>query len=215
MRKLILKMSVSLDGFVCGPNGEIDWIFKSIDSESTNWVVESIRQAGIHIMGSRTFQDMAAYWPYSKEPFAAPMNEIPKIVFSRKGTVKLQHKELTTSALEDAERSRKAGSYETSSSKKLLEEWENSKVAGGDLADEIMYLKKQNGKDILAHGGASFAQSLVIHNLIDEYRLVIHPVSLGKGQALFSTLPKPMDLQLISTKSFASGIIANVYKPQK
>ena len=213
MRKLILKMSVSLDGFVCGPNGEIDWIFKSIDAESTNWVVESIRQAGVHIMGSRTFQDMAAYWPYSKEPFAATMNEIPKIVFSRKGTVKLQHKELTTSALKDAERSRKAGSYETSSSNKLLEEWENSKVAAGDLVEEISKLKKQNGKDILAHGGTSFAQSLVMHDLIDEYRLVIHPVSLGKGQALFSALPKPMDLILISSRSFASGVIANIYRP--
>ena len=213
MRKLILKMSISVDGIVCGPNGEIDWIFKKIDEESTNWVVESIRQAGVHIMGSRTFQDMAAYWPYSKEPFATPMNEIPKVVFSRKGAVKLQNKELTTTALKDAERYRKDGSYETSSPNNLLEEWQNSKVASGDLVEEISNLKNQSGKEILAHGGVSFAQSLVKHNLIDEYRLVIHPVSLGKGQALFAALSKPLELKLVSTKSFASGIIANVYSP--
>lgn len=215
MRKLILKMSISLDGFVCGPNGEIDWIFKTMDGEAANWVVETLWQAGVHIMGSHTFNDMASYWPYSKESFAAPMNEIPKVVFTRKGIVKHKNIELTTSALNDAERFRKPGSYETSSSKDLLEEWENSKVASGDLVEEISNLKKQSGKDILAHGGASFAQSLVMHDLIDEYRLVIHHVSLGKGQALFSTLPKPMELKLISTRSFASGLITNVYKPQK
>ena len=99
MRKLILKMSVSLDGFVGGPNGEIDWVFKSYDAGATDWEVEALWNAGIHIMGSRTFQDMAAYWPTSTEPFAPPMNEIPKAVFSRTGTIATA---ATTRALEDA-----------------------------------------------------------------------------------------------------------------
>jgi len=215
MRKLILKMSVSIDGFVCGPNGEIDWIFKSMDNEASNWIVETLRQAGVHIMWSRTFMDMAAYWPYSKEVYAAPMNEIPKVVFSRKGIVKIIDKELTTTAFKDAVSSRKTGSFETSSSKGLLEEWHNSKVAAGDLVEEISNLKKQGGKDIIAHGGASFAQSLVKHNLIDEYRLVIHPVSLGTGRSLFSALTKQTDFKLKGTTTFDSGIIANIYRPVK
>ncbi len=78
MRQLILKMSVSVDGFVGGPNGEIDWIFKSYDAGATAWEVDALWQAGVHIMGSRTFQDMAAYWPTSTEPYAAPMNENPE-----------------------------------------------------------------------------------------------------------------------------------------
>src|SRR5882762_6043023 len=95
-RKLILKMSVSVDGFVGGPNGEIDWIFKSMDDKAAAWTLDKIWQAGVHIMGSRTFYDMAAYWPYSTEPFAAPMNEIPKMVFSKKAVIEPLSDALTT-----------------------------------------------------------------------------------------------------------------------
>ena len=72
---------------------------------------------------------------------------------------------------------------------------------------------KEPGKDILAHGGASFAQSLVEKNLIDEYRLVILPVVVGKGKALFTRLSKPTDLKLISSTIFSGGVIANIYRP--
>src|ERR1700748_503250 len=102
MRKLILKMSVSVDGFMAGPHGEIDWLFKSMDQGATAWVMDLLRQTGLHIMGSRTFHDMASWWPYSSEPFAAPMNEIPKAVFSRSGSIKPISRELTSQALKDA-----------------------------------------------------------------------------------------------------------------
>src|SRR5438309_1107322 len=85
MRKLILRMQISLDGFVSGPEGEVRWIFDSMDDGLTRWTVGTVSRAGLHIMGSRTFSDMAAYWPTSDEPIAAPMNLIPKMVFSRKG----------------------------------------------------------------------------------------------------------------------------------
>src|SRR5882724_10551515 len=101
MRTLILKMSISIDGFVGGPNGEIDWIFKSLDDGAIKWTLASVRNAGVHIMGSRTFYDMRAHWPTSTEPFAAPMNEIPKVVFARRG---LQSDAPTTQALKDAAR---------------------------------------------------------------------------------------------------------------
>jgi dihydrofolate reductase len=78
-------MSVTLDGFVSGPNGEIAGMFKNISEDATAWTVDKILQTGAHLMGRKTFNDMAAYWPNSSEVFAAPMNEIPKIVFSRKG----------------------------------------------------------------------------------------------------------------------------------
>src|SRR6266568_236338 len=86
MRELVLKMSMSVDGFVGGPSGELDWIFPSFDDTLTAWQVERVWEAGLHIMGSRAFRDMKAYWPRSKSPFAAPMNAIPKAYFSRGGT---------------------------------------------------------------------------------------------------------------------------------
>src|SRR5580704_1945586 len=85
MRKLMMKMSISVDGFVGAANGEIDWIFKTTDEEATAWIVGLCRESGLHIMGSKTFHDMASYWPTSTEAFAAPMNEIPKAVFTKKG----------------------------------------------------------------------------------------------------------------------------------
>lgn len=62
--------SISLDGFVGGPNGEVDWIFRTTAPDSTEWVVDTLRKAGTHVMGSRTYYDMAALWPYSDRPFA-------------------------------------------------------------------------------------------------------------------------------------------------
>ena len=85
MRQLVLQMQITVDGFVAGPNGENDWVFKTLDDAADAWIVEQVWKAGVHIMGSRTFKDMASYWPSSTEVFAAPMNEIPKAVFTRSG----------------------------------------------------------------------------------------------------------------------------------
>src|ERR1700722_19764642 len=101
MRKLILKMSITLDGFVGGADGNIDWLFKTTDQEARQWIADTIGQVGVHIMGSRTYADMAAYWPASTDILAAPMNQIPKVVFSRTKDPKLS---ATTKALEDANR---------------------------------------------------------------------------------------------------------------
>jgi dihydrofolate reductase len=211
MRKLILKMSVSIDGFVGGPNGEIDWILKTIDESVTVWTLDSLWAAGVHIMGSRTFYDMASYWPYSTEPFAAPMNQIPKVVFSKKGLVESFTEDFTTTAFKNASDS--PGVDEMKQLSPGAESWTEPTVAIGDLIEEITLLKQQPGKDILAHGGAGFARSLVKTGLIDEYRLLTHPVILGKGLPLFSDLLKPVDVKLISTSLFNSGAVAHVYRP--
>ena len=91
--------------------------------------------------------------------------------------------------------------------------WTNAQVATGDLTEEINRLKQQPGKDILAHGGAGFAQSLIKAGVVDEYHLPIHPVALGKGLPIFAGLSKPINLNLISTTVFKTGIVANVYRP--
>jgi dihydrofolate reductase len=185
MRKLILKMQVSVDGFVNGPNGELDWVFTSMDSKLTEWIVNTLWQAGVHIMGAATYKDMAAFWPNPSvqppehKPFAAPMNEIPKVVFSK--------------TLKEAT-------------------WADTTIARGDLRDEITRLKQQPGKPIVAHGGARFAQSLARLDLIDEYALVTHPVALGGGSPLFMDLPRMLDLKLESATPFPSGVVAHVYR---
>jgi dihydrofolate reductase len=213
MRKLILKMSLSADGFVGGPNGEIDWIFRSMNDETTLWTMETLWQTGVHIMGSRTFHDMASYWPSSDEPFAAPMNEIPKIVFTRKGYIEPTTDVLTTNALKDA-RINSEGLFNTADTISLhASSWTHVTVATGDLATEIAKLKQQEGKFILAHGGAGFAQSLISTGLVDEFRLLIHPVILGKGLPAFSAVTAPLDLKLESSTTFKTGVIANVYIP--
>lgn len=215
MRKLVLKMSISADGFVSGPNGQIDWIFRSMDEGASAWTVNILWQAGVHIMGSRTFHDMASYWPASSEVFAAPMNEIPKVVFTRKGFIEPTSLELTTRAFEDA-RVNSEGLFNTSDTVSLhAATWVHAAIATDDLETEIKRLKDQDGKFILAHGGAGFAQSLVKSGLIDEYRLLIHPVILGKGLPLFSTAIEPFDLKLENSITFKTGIIANTYIPVK
>lgn len=187
MRKLVLKMSVTVDGFVCGANGELDWFHRYSDEDGRSWIEKCLWDAGVHIMGRNTFDSMAGYWPTSSDSLAAPMNEIPKVVFTRQA-------ELDTT--------------------KYLNSWSDALVAT-DLVADLAKLKQQAGKFILAHGGASFAQDLVHHDLIDEYRLVIYPVILGKGKSLFSKAQKEFDLRLINSIPYPSGIIINTYQREK
>lgn len=211
-RKLVLKMSVSLDGFVAGPDGEIDWIFRTSGGDSMGWVLDTLREAGVHIMGSRSYYDMAAFWPCSDMPLAAPMNEIPKVVFSKTGIGDGTRVDWTSPALAEA-KARNAERRGVTPTAAVLRSWAEPTVARGDLAEEILRLKEQPGNFILAHGGARFARSLVASGLIDEYRLGIHPVVLGRGQPLFSGLRSPVDLRLISATSFESGVVGAVYRP--
>jgi dihydrofolate reductase len=207
-------MSMSLDGFVGGPNGEIGWIFASMDEAATAWIMDTLRHVGLHAMGSRTFQDMAAYWPTSTEPFAAPMNEIPKVVFSRRGRAGLDRAETTTALVQASRRRTAAGEGAVPDAASNLASWRNAAVADGALAEEVTRLKRLPGQDILAHGGAGFARSLVRHNLIDEYRLLVHPVALGRGLTLFGAVPELRNFHLMNATAFPAGAIAQVYQPR-
>jgi len=214
MRKLVLKMSVSVDGFVAGPNGEIDWLLRTISQSTMKWIENTLWQAGVHVMGSKTFHDMASYWPTSSDMLAAPMNEIPKIVFSKRASIENGNSGLTTQALKDATRFDIEKGISEGSLSKNASTWTNVPIAN-DLVADITKLKQQEGNFILAHGGASFAQELVKHELIDEYRLVIHPVVLGKGLPLFTSALRQFNLELVSSTAFPTGVIGNVYTPVK
>ena len=198
MRKLILKMSMSLDGFVSGPSGEADWMFRSRSEDGAAWVLETLWQAGVHAVGGRSYQGWASYWPASTDPMAAPMNEIPKVVFTRQKSF-----------------DRHAGQGEAPAQEPspAAASWASARIANGDLVEEMRNLKQEPGNDILATGGADFARSLVRLGLVDEFRLVIHPVALGSGTPLFSDLPQPLHLELVSTSQFRAGAVAHVYRP--
>jgi len=207
MRELILKMHVSIDAFVGGSEGGAQWM-SGHDPEAMAWTVETIWNASLHIMGSHTFREMAAYWPTSTEVFAPPMNEIPKAVFSKAGPAVL--KTMNAVAALEAIRA-KPGPVPTL--QPGAESWAEAYVASGDLVEEIARLKAGDGKPIIAHGGAGFARSLVVQNLVDQFALLVHPVALGRGLPIFSELTAPRPLKLVSSKAFPKGAVAQIYRP--
>jgi uncharacterized protein YndB with AHSA1/START domain/dihydrofolate reductase len=174
---LVLKMSMSLDGYVAPPDGRTNWIFPSYTDDATAWTVETLRHASAHLMGAVTYRDMAAHWPQSTSVYAAPMNEIPKVVFSTT---------LTTA------------------------DWGDTRILAGDLTHEIKRLKQEPGSYLLAHGGTHFARSLCLSGLVDEFRLLVHPVVLGEGQRIFV---EPMSIEPITTTAFSGGAVAHVCRP--
>jgi len=210
MRQLILHMSVSLDGFVSGLDGRADWIFSG-DQEAKAWKVANTWNASLHIMGSRSFQFMAGFFPTATTVFAAPMNQIPKAVFSKQGPAVLNATAASIRNLRDAQA--RAGHDQTAPLQPGAESWAEAYVAGGDLADEITKLKAEDGKPIVAHGGAALARSLIARNLVDEYVLLVYPIALGKGVPIFSDLPAPRPLELVSSRAFPLGAVAQIYRP--
>lgn len=179
MRRVVLQMGVTLDGYVAGPGGELDWGLAAEHPGVHAWKVTALDQVGTHIMGRVTYEQMAAHWPTASGDYASFMNRLPKVVFS---------KTLTTA------------------------EWPGTRIARGDLAQEVAALKSESGGDIMAHGGAAFVQALSRHGLIDAYHLVIHPVALGKGLQLFKDLPRPLRLDLTEAKNFPDGTAIHVYQ---
>jgi dihydrofolate reductase len=181
MRKLVLQMGVTLDGYVAGRGGEGDWGLPPEHPDVRAWKVASLRQVGTHIMGRVTYEQMAEHWPTAAGDYAEFMNTLPKVVFS------------TTLPA--------AG-------------WAGSRIARGDLAEEIAALKSDSGGEIImAHGGAAFVQALSRLGLIDEYRLVILPVALGSGLPLFKDLANPLRVELAEARSFPDGTVIHIYQP--
>jgi len=178
-------MGVSLDGIVAIPQGdgsvpvmEGQWGLPPEDPELTNLKLEWVWGAGAHLMGRVTYEAMASFWPRSTHAYAAPMNEIPKVVFSN--------------TLDRGE-------------------WGDTQIIRGDLVQQIGRLKREPGKDLLAHGGATFAQSLARNDLVDEYRLITHPVAVGSGLPMFRDMPAPLRLELVDARTFDSATL-RVYR---
>jgi dihydrofolate reductase len=153
----------------------------SEDEAVKRWILDSVWAAGAHLMGRVTYEEMAAFWPTSTSEYARPMNEIPKVVFSKT----LQHAD-----------------------------WPETRIARGDLAEEIGRLKREAGNDLIAYGGATFDQALSRLGLVDEYRLMIQPAALGAGLPLFNDLAAPLHLELVEATTYATDLAIHVYRPR-
>ena len=179
MRRVVLIMTASIDGFVVAPTGHAGGMPEP--DELVRWKLDRIRRAGTHIMGRVTYEEMAGFWPTSTDDYAAPMNDIPKVVFSK--------------TLKEAT-------------------WPESAIARGDLADEIAALKSQPGGEIIAWGGAGFAQELSRAQLIDQYAIVVQPVAYGGGKPIFRDLPDALHLSLVGTTTYSTGTMLHISEPR-
>ena len=182
MRKLIYSMTVSLDGFIAGPDGAIDW---SVPHEELfRFHTQRVRETGVQLCGRRLYETML-YWETAQETslpeehveFAQIWTALPKVVFS--------------TTLESV-----VG---------------NTRLAREGVGEEVAKLKAQPGKDI-AVNGAGLARACMKLGLIDEWRLFVSPVLLGGGTPYFPTLEKGIDLKLIETRTFGSRVVYLRYK---
>jgi len=176
-RRLIYSLTVSLDGYIAGPDGAIDWSVP--DQELFRFHHQHVREIGVQLCGRRLYETMA-YWETAEEsPLAAEQVEfaqiwkaLPKVVFS--------------TTLESV-----VG---------------NTRLARDGVGEEVSRLKEQPGKDI-AVGGAGLARACMKLGLIDEWRLFLSPVLLGGGTPYFPTLEKVINLELIETRTFGSRVV--------
>ena len=184
MRKLIYSMGVSLDGFIAGPGGEIDW--SDPDEELHRFHNEQTREMGAHLCGRRLYEVML-YWETAEErnpsapeyelEFARIWKDLPKVVFS-----------------------------------KTLDEVEgNARLVSDGVADEVAKLKEEPGKD-LAVGGAGLASTLIEFGLVDEFRPFVSPVVLGGGTPYLPALKRRIDLELVETRTFSSRVVYLRYR---
>jgi dihydrofolate reductase len=183
MRKLIYSMGVSLDGFIAGPGGELDW--SAPDEELHRFHNQQMRETGAHLYGRRLYEVMSVWEAADERPsvpeheleFARIWKDTPKIVFS--------------TTLEKVEG--------------------NARLVRDGAAEEVARLKEQPGSD-LAVGGAGLASTFIELGLIDEYRLFVSPVILGGGTPYFPALDQRINLELVETRTFGSRVVYVRYR---
>jgi dihydrofolate reductase len=183
VRKLIYSMTVSLDGFIAGPGGELDW--SAPDEELHRFHNQQTRELGAQLCGRRLYEEMT-YWETAEEnpsaaehelEFARIWTSLPKIVFSK--------------TLESVEG--------------------NARLVRDGVAEEVAELKRQPGKD-LAVGGAGLASTLIELGLVDEFRLFVRPVVLGGGTPYLPAVDERINLELVETRTFGSRVVYLRYR---
>jgi dihydrofolate reductase len=194
MRKVVVNEFMSLDGVVQAPGGEDEdtsggfrhggWHLGYFDDLSQKWVLESILEAGGFLLGRRTFEIFAAYWPNAPEEeqvIAEPLNARPKYVASRTLTDPL--------------------------------EWQNSTVLQGDVTEAVAALKQKDGGDLHVIGSTQLVQTLLEHELVDELRVMLDPLVLGGGKRIFPEDGELRPFRLVDSTVTTTGAILMRYAP--
>ena len=192
MRKVIVNEWMSLDGVVQAPghpdedrDGGFEhggWHLPYFDDISRNWVVEGYEDAGGFLFGRRTFESLAGYWPNASEEEQAIARPLNTLP-----------------------------KYVASRTLTEPLEWANSVLLGGDVAEAVRALKKEDGGNLHLVGSAEFAQTLIEHDLVDEYRLMIDPLVLGEGKRLFRETGALKSLRLVKSQVATTGAIVATY----
>ena len=186
MRKLKLQVQMTVDGYIAGPNGEMDMMTWNWDDELKRYVDNITEPVDCIILGRKLAEGFIPHWAAvaanlddPEFPTGKKFTDTPKVVFTQT---------LNQSA------------------------WDNTVLAKGDLVDEITKLKTQAGHDIIAYGGATFVSALIKHRLIDEFHLFINPTAVGRGKTIFRELDSKQELTLIRTAPFDCGIVVLHYE---
>lgn len=185
MKKLKLQMQLSVDGYVAGPKGEMDWMTWNWGDDIKNYVKAITAPVDTIILGRKLAEGFIPHWkayaenPQTTDEFGVKMVETPKMVFSKNMRDSI---------------------------------WNNTMVYG-DLVKDINDAKNKNGGDIIAYGGSSLAGALIKNNLVDEYHLFINPAVIGAGMPIFNMLGSRLALQLVKAEQFDCGIAVLCYRP--
>lgn len=181
MRKIISFMHISLDGFVAGPNGELDWI--KVNQEIFDYIGKRITKSNMALYGRVTWQMMESYWPTAADKPTATKHDIEHSKWYSK-----VHKVVLSKTLEDAGLT-------------------NTTIISDHLSSQINDIKQQEGEDILLFGSPTATHSLIQQNLIDGYWLFVNPIILGQGIPLFVNTKEKIKLKLLATQQFTCGVI--------
>lgn len=194
-RSVVASTFVTLDGYMVGPDEDMSWVVDGFDREMQADIAEEMsRQSDVFVFGRVTYEIFAAYWP-SAVPYEegdelnpAEGKEDPRIIRALNDSPKLVFSKTLKRS-----------------------EWSNMRVVDDGLEDEIRRLKTQPGRAVSIQGSASIVQALARADLIDEYRLYVHPVLLGDGKPLFASGVDRQDFELAHIKPYANGVVAMSY----
>jgi dihydrofolate reductase len=185
MCKLFIFNLVTLDGFFEGPNHDISW--HNVDGEFNEFAIEQLNSIGTLVFGRVTYEGMASYWPTS-----SAIEDDPIIANLMNTLPKI----VFSHTLQKAE-------------------WNNTGLIKDNIAEEVLKLKQQSGKDLALFGSANLMASLMTLDMIDEYRILVNPVVLGSGTPLFKGGHQKINLKLIKTRTFRSGNVLLCYEPER
>jgi dihydrofolate reductase len=186
-RRLYVSMIVSLDGFIESAQHELDW-FEDGDPQFEQYCDEMIDSVGLALYGRKAYELMVSYWPNAEVNPRSPAD----LAFARK--MNALPKIVLSRTLKEAT-------------------WNNTRIVSDRVAETIAELKRTPGKPIVAWAGAGLVSTLAKANLIDEYRLIVHPTALGRGTPLFQDIEQRRKLRLIRTSQLGRNLVVLCYEP--